>query len=108
MELASGGLLNAPWGLALAPPEFSPLFTGALIVGNFGDGAMTGFDPHSGKVVGQILDPMGMPLLIDGLWGLVFAPASANIPGNQPNWMYFAAGPNDENSGLFGFVTAAK
>ncbi len=110
MELASGGLLNAPWGLALAPPELSPLFAKALIVGNFGDGAMTGFDPHSGKVVGQIMNANAAnePLMVDGLWGLAVAPDSAKIPGNQANWMYFTAGPNDEMNGLFGFITAGK
>ena len=35
--VATGGTLNAPWGLALAPASFGE-FAGALLVGNFGDG----------------------------------------------------------------------
>jgi uncharacterized protein (TIGR03118 family) len=36
-RIASRGNLNAPWGLAIAPPTFGK-FAGALLVGNFSDG----------------------------------------------------------------------
>jgi len=36
-RLIKGNHLNAPWGIALAPADFGP-FSGALIVGNFGNG----------------------------------------------------------------------
>src|SRR2546427_593668 len=37
VRVAQHGLLNAPWGLALAPASFGR-FGGDLLVGNFGDG----------------------------------------------------------------------
>lgn len=36
-RVASGGTLNAPWGLAVAPSSFGSA-AGELLVGNFGDG----------------------------------------------------------------------
>src|SRR5437870_10058720 len=36
-RVASRGVLNAPWGLALAPSDFGA-FSGDLLVGNFGNG----------------------------------------------------------------------
>ena len=36
-RIATGGDLNAPWGLAIAPSSFGAL-AGDLLVGNFGDG----------------------------------------------------------------------
>ena len=37
--------------------------------------------------------------MIDGLWGLRFAPAT---PGAGPNTLFFTAGLNHEADGLFG------
>src|SRR5262249_2231736 len=36
-RVATGGALNAPWGMALAPAGFAR-FSGKLLVGNFGNG----------------------------------------------------------------------
>lgn len=36
-RVASGGTLNAPWGLAVAPSSFGSA-AAELLVGNFGDG----------------------------------------------------------------------
>ena len=63
--VATGGVLNAPWGLALAPSDFGTL-SGALLVGNFGDGRINAFDP-SGTWLGTLNDTNGYPLTIDGL-----------------------------------------
>ena len=46
-RLISQGALNAPWGLAVAPRHFGP-FSGDLLVGNFGDGAINAYDPRTG------------------------------------------------------------
>ena len=42
-RLASGGALDSPWGLAIAPAGFGD-FSGALLVGNFGDGRINAYD----------------------------------------------------------------
>lgn len=98
----SGGQLNAPWGIAVAPAGFwknSGMPT-SILVGNFGDGRINVYNA-AGGFIGQ-LQSNGNPLEIDGLWGIAFAPSTAaNLDGNI---LYFAAGPNDEANGLFGYI----
>jgi len=104
VPVSSGGPLNAPWGLALAPPTWGDL-GGMLVVGNFGNGAIHAFDPDSGALVGQLIDSaMGAPLAIDGLWGLQFGSTFPDA-GVSRGQLYFTAGPHDEKNGLFGFLT---
>ncbi len=45
-RVATGGTLDAPWGLAIVPSSFGAM-AGALLVGNFGDGHISTFDPVS-------------------------------------------------------------
>ena len=68
-RVASRGTLDSPWGLEIAPSSFGA-FAGDLLVGNFGDGRINAFDLSSNSFVGQLLGTDGMPLTIDGLWGL--------------------------------------
>ncbi len=96
-RFASQGTLNSPWGLAQAPPNFGS-FAGALLVGNFGDGAVNAFNPRSGAFLGQLRDPQGQVILIDGLWGL-------NVPPGPPApTLYFTSGPDSESHGLLGIL----
>jgi uncharacterized protein (TIGR03118 family) len=92
--------LNAPWGLAIAPDEFG-FKSGALLVGNFGDGAINAFDAETDEFLGQLLDATGHPLRIDGLW--VIGTGNDEQAGSESK-LYFAAGPNDEANGLFGYI----
>jgi uncharacterized protein (TIGR03118 family) len=91
-------LLNAPWGLAIAPSNFTK-FSNALLVGNFGDGRITAIDRTTQKVLGQLEDAAAAPIVVDGLWGLTFGDG---INGSSKNTLYFAAGPVGETQGLFG------
>ena len=101
-----GGALNAPWGLTAVPAGgWGGLAAGALVIGDFGDGAINAFDPTSGAVVGHIVTSAGTPLLIEGLWGLEFGAVNDTDSGESTKQLYFAAGPNDENNGLFGYLT---
>jgi uncharacterized protein (TIGR03118 family) len=102
-RIASRGRLNAPWGLALAPADFGK-FSNRLLVGNFGDGTILAFDPHSGEFLGRLRAVNGKPLQIDGLWALVFGNGVQNQPTST---LFFAAGPDDENHGLYGTITPA-
>ena len=43
-RFASRGALNAPWGVAPAPQGFGAA-SGALLIGNFGDGRINAYDP---------------------------------------------------------------
>jgi uncharacterized protein (TIGR03118 family) len=97
-RLISHGELNSPWGLAIAPPNFGK-FSGALLVGNFGNGHINAFNRWTGGARGHMLRPNGHTLEIDGLWGLHFGNDAAAGPSNT---LLFTAGPDDESHGLFG------
>lgn len=99
-RMASQGKLNAPWGLALAPAGFGK-FANHLLVGNFGDGTINTYNIVSGEFAGQLADTNGNPIKIDGLWGLAFGNGFADQPVNT---LFFAAGPNDEQNGLYGRI----
>jgi uncharacterized protein (TIGR03118 family) len=98
--VAAGGWLNAPWGVALAPADFGTL-SGAVLVGNFGDGKISGYDPATGTFLGQVTDSTGTAWAAPGLWGISFG----NDAANQPHaTLFFAAGTNDEANGLYGRI----
>ena len=97
------GQLNAPWGLAIAPPSFGT-FAGDLLVGNFGDGQINAFRELSpGQFVhdGELRGSDNKPLAIDGLWALQVSQGGNNGPAGQ---LFFTAGPDEETHGLFGTI----
>jgi uncharacterized protein (TIGR03118 family) len=96
--------LNAPWGLAMAPADFSP-FGGDLLVGNFGNGRISAYAQSGSKWVykGQLRHADGTPIAIDGLWAIAFGNGSAAGPVNA---LYFLSGPSGEKHGLYGSITA--
>lgn len=96
----ANGELRAPWGLAFAPDNFGP-FSGALLVANFGDGTIVGYDASTGKVIDFIRDESGEPIVIDGVWGLTFG---NGVSLGDSNALYYAAGPNVETDGAFGSI----
>jgi uncharacterized protein (TIGR03118 family) len=98
-RLVTRGVLDSPWGLALAPAGFGH-FGGDLLVGNFGNGRINAFNPTSGAFQGQLRDSRGHPLTIDGLWGLRFGNGNAAKTGE----LLFSAGPDDEAHGLLGKI----
>ncbi len=98
--VSPGGALNAPWGLALAPPDFGTL-SNMLLVSNFGDGRINGYDPSSGTWIGLIIDSTGAPFASEGLWGIAFGNDAAHQPHNT---LFYAAGPNDEANGVYGRI----
>ena len=104
-RVAMHGQLNAPWGLAMAPQGFGDL-GGDLLVGNFGDGRIHAYRPILGGLAfvpaGRLDVSHGSPLQIDGLWALEFGNGANAGPTGT---LFFTAGPNDENDGLFGTIT---
>jgi uncharacterized protein (TIGR03118 family) len=95
--------LNAPWGLAMAPSNFGA-YSGDLLVGNFGNGRVSAYlQLSSGKWVykGQLRVANGTPIVLDGLWAIAFGNGASAGPTNN---LYFAAGPQGQSHGLFGFI----
>jgi uncharacterized protein (TIGR03118 family) len=93
-RLTTGGDLNSPWGMAVSSATFGRFASGALFVGNFGDGMINVYDPTSGSFLGTLKQPDRTHLAFDGLWALVFS----------NNQLYFSAGIADEEHGLLGFI----
>jgi uncharacterized protein (TIGR03118 family) len=107
-HLISKGALNSPWGMQMAPATFGQ-FSGALLVGNFGDGVINAFDPAKGTLLGTLMDPTGHPVAVPGLWGLLFGNGGK---GGDTSTLYFTAGvpgpygEENESHGLFGSIQA--
>ena len=72
-----------------------------LLIGNFGDGRILTIDARTSRELGQLENAGGVPIAVDGLWGLAFGDTVAQA---DPNALYFAAGPGDEAHGLYGVL----
>lgn len=96
----NNGALNSPWGCALAPASFG-IFGGALLIGNFGEGnpSIHAYNPTTGAFLGTLQDESGNGIVIDELWALQVGNGGT---GGNVNTVYFAAGPAEEEHGLFG------
>jgi uncharacterized protein (TIGR03118 family) len=108
-RLISRGELNAPWGLAMTPQlKHEP---SKLLVGNFGDGRINVYNVTldgrkvDAKFAGSILDQKRRPISIDGLWAIAFGPGTGGFNSDD---LYFTAGPEDEEHGLFGKLVFEK
>ena len=99
-RFATGGALNAPWGVTQASASFGP-FSNAILVGNFGDGTINAFDAATGNFIGQLTDGNGQVIVMDGLHALAFRADGFG----DPNSLYFTAGINNGQDGLFGAIT---
>jgi uncharacterized protein (TIGR03118 family) len=101
-HLVRRGVLDSSWGMAIAPAGFGTL-TGALLVGNFGNGRIHAFNPQTGRLLATLRGTDGKPIVIDGLWGL--------LPGNGASApssdVWFSAGPGGESHGLLGLLSLA-
>jgi uncharacterized protein (TIGR03118 family) len=98
VRIASMDTLDSPWGMAIAPASFGNI-AGDLLVGNFGDGKINVFNQNTDTFIGQLTGPNGDTISIDGLWTIT--PGNGGSAGN-PNNLYFTAGINGEQDGLFG------
>src|SRR5690242_1540216 len=99
-RFATAGSLNAPWGVARASANFGP-FSNDILVANTGDGTISAFDPVTGDFARELQDGDGNLLAIHGLHALAFRSDGFG----DPNTLYFTAGINDGQNGLFGTIT---
>ncbi|HUI63621.1 MAG TPA: TIGR03118 family protein [Bacteroidota bacterium] len=104
-RFASKGALNSPWGLA----EFEAGKGSRgeqILIGNFGDGRINVYDTD-GHFKGAVKDENHQPLSIGGLWAITFL-SDAETAVSGPQKLYFTAGPNDENDGIFGYLNLQR
>lgn len=107
-RVAAGRELNSPWGLAFTPADYGS-FSASLLVGNFGDGHISAYSAPL-MFIGQLMDTGGQPIQIPGLWALQFRKQFTGYFGHPgyynsgipDNTLYFAAGINHEQDGIFG------
>jgi uncharacterized protein (TIGR03118 family) len=102
-RVAAKGVLNAPWGLAIAPPNFGK-YSGMLLVGNFGDGTINAFDPNIGTSLGPLQDQSGNSIVLPGLWAII---AGNGGSGGDPSAIYYTAATLSQNHGVLGSIQAA-
>jgi uncharacterized protein (TIGR03118 family) len=95
------GPLSAPWGLTLAPSNFGS-FSNDLLVGNFGSGTILAYNPLTDAFLGTLDGLNGQPIVNDRLWALETRTGGT---GDNLNAVYFTAGINSEQNGLFGEIT---
>ena len=99
-RFATRGKLNSPWGIEKAPQGFG-FAKDVILIGNFGDGHINVYSQKEGEFLTP-LENKGKPLMIDGLWAITFP--DNNVPGDDPDKLYFTAGPFEESHGLFGYL----
>ncbi|MDY7538822.1 TIGR03118 family protein [Undibacterium sp. 5I1] len=97
------GVLNGPWAVVAAPANFGP-FSNQLIVGNFSDGTLVGFNTTTKRATEYMRDTKGNVIKIQGLWNILFGNGQSL---GDSNALYFSAGPADETDGLFGSLRFA-
>ncbi len=101
-QLAQGGHLNQPWGIAIAPPNFGPLSNALLVSNNTNAGTINAFNLQNGQFVGTVKDSNNKPVVIDQLWGIEFGGGAAN--DGRTNQLFFTAGPSNNLAGTFGVI----
>jgi uncharacterized protein (TIGR03118 family) len=98
-RLLTGGVLDDPWGMVVAPHTWGR-FADALLVGNEAGGQINAFDPRSGHFLGTVKDAHGRQIGEDGLWGMAFG----NGVIGTPNDLVIAIGTDEYTHGLVALV----
>ena len=98
-RLVTGGVLDGPWGMVVAPHTWGR-FADALLVGNKDGGQINAFNPRSGRFLGTVKDAHGQQIGEDGLWGMAFG----NGVIGTPNDLVIAIGVDEYAHGLVALV----
>jgi uncharacterized protein (TIGR03118 family) len=101
-RLQHGPWMDSPWGVVWTPRDFGE-FSNTILVGNFGSGWIAAFNGFTYQFLGFMQNPDNSLVTIDGLWALTFGNGAGAGPANT---LYFSAGINGENEGLFGTLIA--
>ena len=101
-RVGSGGSLDNPWGLAIAPTSFGNL-AGDLLVGNLNSGQISVFNLSTDTAQGVLTGTNGAPIVIQDLWALYVGNNAAMGSGSNQQ-VYFTAGSNGYQAGLLGAI----
>ena len=99
----TGSFLNAPYGLAIAPSDFGA-FSHDLLVGNVGNGTIAAFDPVTGNFKAYVRCDNNLPVVVLNMKAL--SVGSGTELGGSATSVFFSAGPNRGQDGLFGTFAA--
>jgi uncharacterized protein (TIGR03118 family) len=105
-RFASADVLNAPWGIALAPQGFGSM-GGDVLIGNFGDGKINAFMPNGTQLatsMGALTVSNGGALSVPGLWALEFGNGDADKPLTT---LFYTAGFANQTDGVFGSIAVS-
>ena len=96
--------MNASWGVVWTPRDFGE-FSNTILVGNFGSGWIAAFNGFTRKFIDFMRNPDNSLVTIGGLWSLTFGNGAG---AGASTTLYFSAGIEGENHGLFGTLTPVK
>ena len=97
-RFAVRGVLDAPWAVVQAPQKFGQ-FSEDILIGNFGDGKISAWDPSTAGFIDWMTTPGGKTIVNKSLWALNFG---GSVQGADSGVLYFTAGLVNEGDGLFG------
>jgi uncharacterized protein (TIGR03118 family) len=100
-RFAMRGALDAPWAVVQAPQKFGQ-FSEDILIGNFGDGKISAWDPRTAGFIDWMTTPGGKTIVNKSLWALNFG---GSVQGADSGVLYFTAGLVNEGDGLFGRLT---
>jgi len=99
-RVGTGGSLDQPWGLAIAPTSFGHL-AGDLLVGNKGSGEISVFNLTNDTALGTLNGTNGSPIVIQDLWSLTIGNGT---DAGSTQQIYFTAGTGGYKDGLLGDI----
>jgi uncharacterized protein (TIGR03118 family) len=102
-HLQHGDWMNAPWGVVWTTRDFGA-FSNSILVGNFRSGWIAAFNGFTHEFLGFVKNPDDTRLFIDGIWSLTFGNDGGPGSAGPANTLFFTAGINNENDGLFGTI----
>ena len=103
-RLEHGWWLNGPWGVAEAPGDFG-IYSHHLLIGQFGSGNIAVYDRLTGRFEDLLRDSSGKPIAIGGLWDISVGGGTGS---GSATALYFSAGSDGEQHGLFGTITPVE
>jgi uncharacterized protein (TIGR03118 family) len=102
-RLLTGGQLDEPWGMVVAPVNWGK-FGGDLLVGNRQGGEIHAYSRHNGQLQGAVRTVGGHKIKNNGLWGMQFG----NGVIGTARTLIIAAGINNYADGIVAGIVPVR